>query len=105
MGQDNYIAYRFIRTGIKWWGKPLVMFNDQIITAELAILRSEVTALEEGVWKNSRSTNRGVADLSRISQGKFETVAMSPLPSAVQDTLEVLYSRNGTKRGCPDLLI
>ena len=105
MGGDNDIAYRFVGTGIKWRGEPLVLFNDQIFTVELAILRSEMTTLEEGIWTNSRSTNRGVVDLLRVSQDKFKTVAMGPLPSAVQDTLELLYSRNWTKRGCTDLII
>lgn len=90
-----------------WWRKPLVQAGNRVLTAELAVLASEVGEGEQGVWLNSRGRTSGVIDLvprSTRLDTSFET-RRAPLPPFVTSALERLYARVQVAKGCPDLVI
>lgn len=92
----------------KWWGKPLVIFGDRAIPAELAILNMELLFGEEGVWMNSRGFKSGVVDLivlKRINKKNSYSTQRINLPDFVSEKLKSLYQMANVKRGCPDLVI
>ena len=87
----------------KWWQKPLVLMNDAVLPAELAVLQLEKGDGEDGVWINSRGTTSGVTGLERVS-GKLRTVRKD-LPDAVSTFLIEAYRSTSLAKGCPDLVI
>lgn len=107
MNLNSKLILKFKPENIKWWQKPLVNYNSQILTAELAILKTELTKQEDGVWINSRGLKSGVNDLITTIQGNknsFKTVRV-PLPNFVSEKIRYLYKISGLKKGCPDLVI
>ena len=90
-----------------WWKKPLVQYADGAIPAELAMLRAELSAGEQGVWINSRGTQTGVVDLipTRASGGPSFATRRERLPQFISETLRDIYRKSGLSKGCPDLVI
>ena len=98
---------RFRKANVSWWRKPLVLFGERVLTAELAVLASELGESEQGVWLNSRGRTSGVIDLIPCSichGGSFKTRRV-PLPPFVASALGRLYSHAHVTKGCPDLII
>jgi len=76
---------------------------EKVLTAELAVLASELNEGKQGVWLNSRSCTSGVTDLVRC--GPLFMACRVSLPPFVTSTLENLYSMANVSKGCPDLII
>ena len=96
--------YRFKPAGAVWWQKPLVLFENQSVPAEIAILRSELKRGEAGIWKNSSSLSTGVIDLRTSAASSFETVRIQ-IPASITTVLRDLYKVAGLSKGCPDLVV
>lgn len=99
---------RLIKANASWWRKPLVRFGQKVLTAELAVLASELVEEEQGVWLNSRSRTSGVVDLVPGlpgQQGSLFKTRRASLPSFVTSALNTLYSKANVAKGCPDLVI
>ena len=87
----------------KWWQKPLVLIDGEVLPAELAVLQLELRNSEEGVWINSRGLKPGVSALKQVA-GTFQTIR-KPLPDAVSRFLAEMYESTDLMKGCPDLVI
>ncbi len=97
----------FRKANVYWWRKPLVLTGNRALTAELAVLASELGEGEQGVWLNSRGRTSGAIDLVPRSTrlgASFETRRV-PLPPFVTSVLERLYAQAQVAKGCPDLVI
>ncbi len=95
---------QFSRSAQRWWNKPLVEHAGEHLPAELVILRSLLSAGEEGAWMNSRGRVSGVVGLERTDDGKAKT-ARRDLPAFVARALGEVYHESRLSRGCPDLVI
>ncbi len=92
------------RAGIKWWRKPLAIYDGRRLPAELIVLCESLRPGESGAWLNSTGTKTGVVDLAETSPGKFKTVRV-PLPDFVQELLRVFYQHPDVKKGVFDLVL
>ncbi len=74
----------FEPANIKWWNKPLVKYNGQIVPAELAVLKCVLRPREFGVWMNSRGLKTGVVGF----RDKYPRTIREPIPEMVSNTLK-----------------
>ena len=96
---------RFEQAPERWWNKPLISLSGRILTAELAVLESELGPGESGAWMNSRGTSTGAVDLIVTgTRPAFKTRRIS-LPEFVSSVLRDIYKRANLKWGCADLVI
>ena len=95
---------RFNRSGVKWWQKPLVIYEGKPLPAELAILYHTLRPGESGAWLNSRGTKTGVTGFRELQDGKFKTTR-TELPPIVRNCLKAFYSDPEISKGVYDLVI